>query len=301
MRRVFLPGTRPGHPSFHQVLRNSVHGGRHQPVHAYHFHPRSVCDARRQPLVRGGTLFSSPVSRVPCASGACCVGRAQPPLRGGDMCELRHAEGDCGRAVSRGLAVTVRNFLSSRARRWEVRVQYGMVRSLSIEVSHIIATNLRGTKVRRRTPLSSLTPLSSQASRTANTSRLCLQRRGRASTRCFCPDATAHRIPPAPHPRRRVSPSLLLRDRRWLVPSDPSQGAKGPEEVEEASEQNKRAREEIIRRAPSALRTPPGHPSWAPQPLRSPPVASPAAQLSAPSLAPSLTRVVHPAQPSAGI
>jgi len=29
---------------------------------------------------------------------------------------------------------------------WEVRVQYGMVRSLSIEVSHIIVSNMRGTK-----------------------------------------------------------------------------------------------------------------------------------------------------------
>jgi hypothetical protein len=30
---------------------------------------------------------------------------------------------------------------------WEVRVQYGMVRALSIEVSHIICSNLRGTKL----------------------------------------------------------------------------------------------------------------------------------------------------------
>lgn len=42
------------------------------------------------------------------------------------------------------------NNILAHAPRWEVRVQYGMVRSLSIEVSHIIATNLRGTKVRRR-------------------------------------------------------------------------------------------------------------------------------------------------------
>lgn len=150
-------------------------------------------------------------------------------------------------------------------------MQYGMVRSLSIEVSHIIATNLRGTKARKRAARGNRPVRAGWAKKccllTASDAEPAfrpLPLRSNACEAC-CAVAGLGRFWPADsHLSQAVVPSSLIYFLfLFFLPGNGLQGAKTAEEVEEAAEQNKRAREEIIRRAPRS--------SLNPQRLHSPP------------------------------